>query len=535
MKRVYCIVILAFITSHIALSQNWIWGRGEKNLNSKSNAYVSGIAADAAGDIYLTGGYWGVDIYGTDTLSYGGKTGNAFLVKYDANGNVLWTRNSILLNTSTYSAWVNALCIDKSGYVYIGGYVNGSAVFGSDTVSGVGFLAKYDSSGRPIWAKSFSPIESLTTDVTGNVYIVFMYTADIEKCDSSGHMIWFRTIPAPKGGYGEGNSVVTDNSGNVYFGGLFDRELILGKDTLHGDTLFYDAFITKYDTAGNEIWAKSGIGSYQCQCNSLATDNSGNIYMTGIFQDSMYIGSYGFASGPKGNVFLVKYTPNGNIIWAEDAVLKGSTGYDLADGYSVCVDKEQDVYLSGTFEDTMTMGGATLVIGNSNWYGSDPAFIYKFDSSGHALCATSVGRDQDDYCGVVVDPFSNDIYFSGDAFYLTTCTFGSDTLNGGGEDYSFLAKWQPCNSPQGVNELPGSNNEIRIYPNPSSGVFTIKSSSSQSSSVEIYNMLGEGIYTRRINSESTQIDLNSQPSGIYLYRITSEKGEPITSGKLVIQ
>jgi hypothetical protein len=57
------------------------------------------------------------------------------------------------------------------------------------------------------------------------------------------------------------------------------------------------------------------------------------------------------------------------------------------------------------------------------------------------------------------------------------------------------------------------------------------------SRIEVYNMLGQRIANSQWPSANSlmQIDISNEPSGIYLYRITSEKGEALGSGKLIIQ
>lgn len=81
--------------------------------------------------------------------------------------------------------------------------------------------------------------------------------------------------------------------------------------------------------------------------------------------------------------------------------------------------------------------------------------------------------------------------------------------------------------------------DINIYPNPSNGVFTMvtkKEVLRAMSNIEVYNVLGEKVYSQFISSNSQfTLDLSSQPNGIYLYRIMGDSGEPVGEGKLVIQ
>ena len=92
-------------------------------------------------------------------------------------------------------------------------------------------------------------------------------------------------------------------------------------------------------------------------------------------------------------------------------------------------------------------------------------------------------------------------------------------------------------APTSINEL-YQTNSIKVYPNPSTGIFTFQySANSAKSSVKVYNMLGEKVYNealRQAQGDNT-INLSGQSAGIYLYRIVSEQGEAIASGKLVIE
>jgi PKD repeat protein len=89
----------------------------------------------------------------------------------------------------------------------------------------------------------------------------------------------------------------------------------------------------------------------------------------------------------------------------------------------------------------------------------------------------------------------------------------------------------------GVNNI-STNNGVVIYPNPSNGVFTVQSSlRGTKQSLQIYNVLGEKALTLPLSQagEGTQIDLSGKPAGIYLYRIITEKGDLVSTGKLILQ
>jgi hypothetical protein len=79
-------------------------------------------------------------------------------------------------------------------------------------------------------------------------------------------------------------------------------------------------------------------------------------------------------------------------------------------------------------------------------------------------------------------------------------------------------------------------NTFSAFPNPNTGIFTINLSNFRERSyLKIYNVLGENIYSSGLNTSNTEVDLSNNSSGIYLYRITTETGNLIGEGKVIIQ
>ena len=79
------------------------------------------------------------------------------------------------------------------------------------------------------------------------------------------------------------------------------------------------------------------------------------------------------------------------------------------------------------------------------------------------------------------------------------------------------------------------NNDFNIYPNPSNGSFTIKSSKNNSvSNLEVINLLGETVYTENIHSENQTINLQYLQNGLYTLKFY-ENGKLISTNKIIIQ
>ena len=105
----------------------------------------------------------------------------------------------------------------------------------------------------------------------------------------------------------------------------------------------------------------------------------------------------------------------------------------------------------------------------------------------------------------------------------------------GGIPVNNIAQWT---SPLGINKLT-NNNECTIFPNPSTGIFTIALVGAQNfvpATAEIYNILGEKVFSQfTIHNSRFTINLSSQPNGVYFYRVLKEDGTLLGEGKVVIK
>lgn len=97
---------------------------------------------------------------------------------------------------------------------------------------------------------------------------------------------------------------------------------------------------------------------------------------------------------------------------------------------------------------------------------------------------------------------------------------------------------ETISSDLGVDNVSSSTGTIKVYPNPSTGMFTIQSSVvGGQMAIEVYNLLGEVVYSQSdIHNAQFTINLSNQPNGIYLYRIISnDNGNLLGEGKVVLQ
>ena len=542
--------------------QSWMWGREG---TSFYDGY--GISADNKGNSYLAGEF-------SDTMSFGNyhlhtKYWNAFLVKYDSNGNVKWA-------TQTNSASSLSYCLgilsapDKGGNVYVVGDVGDTVLFGNDTIkqplnSYNAFLAKYDSNGNFIWVRKSNGIgsigassgEGIATDDSGNVYIAGNFfgvtpfgsdtlkTIDtvagdifIVKYDKNGNQLWVAKSTNAKDADITLNSLTVDDSGKVYITGYFNNQISFGSLNLNDAT--QEVFLVKYDRNGNPIWAKQS-GGYDMMSSAesygITTDEAGSVYITGLFENSIYFDSTLLHCGYNSNIFLVKYDKNGQLIWAKQS--QSSIGNVYYGGYSLSSDKYCHIYFSGGGPYKQAYNVIFCGVTFSGYSTSDISIVMQLDTSGKALCSSIIGTGGDDNNTIACSESGRYVYLGGDIY--DTITFGEDFLTVPvNSENPFVARWQPCviSRDAGVNSYKKSENYFSLFPNPSTGTFTLQTVGTQnfaSATIEIYNVLGERVKSEELSAKSEEIDLTNQPSGIYFYRVLNENGSVLGSGKVIIE
>ena len=300
------------------------------------------------------------------------------------------------------------------------------------------------------WAKSAGGTGSafgliVSTDAIGNVFMTGYFKSPtitfgtttltnagsndvfIVKYDATGNVLWAKSVG---GAYDErGQSVSTDASGNVFMTGYFISPTIsFGTTTLtntYASNLYSDFFIVKYDTSGNVLWAKSAEGAYDDSGQSVSTDASGNVFITGIYYSPTI--TFGTTTLTKANptsnysdIFIVKYDASGNMLWATSA----EDGLFNDDGRSLSTDASGNVFIAGYFASpTITFGTTTLTNTNSSW----DIFIVKYDSSGNVLWAKSAGGTAYDIGNSVSTDAIGNVFMTG-IYYSPTITFGITTL-----------------------------------------------------------------------------------------------------------
>ncbi|MGZ4034948.1 MAG: T9SS type B sorting domain-containing protein [Bacteroidia bacterium] len=261
----------------------------------------------------------------------------------------------------------------------------------------------------------------------------------------------------------EGCAVATDIFGNVYITGNFtDSAITFGAYTLINSVEGKgEIFVTKYDAAGNVLWAKSGIGTDDDDGLGIVADASGNVYVTGYFSSpAITFGSYTLSNAGVNNIFLVKYDPSGNVLWAKSA---GGTSADDAFSVSLCQNSSgTKVYVAGLFQSSVCHFDSFSLLNTGIASGGGDAFLVQYDASGNVLWARGGGgtTGTTSAFGVSAD-ISGHISITG-VFGSFPVIFGSHILNPIGNHNIFIVRYDASGNILWAKAA-GSTNDMISY------------------------------------------------------------------------
>ncbi len=227
-----------FLLKYRSADNEFVWS---KTWGGTQNDYGYGVAVDSFDNVYVTGA----------TTSYGAGQSDAFLLKYDSSGNLLFTKTW----GGPKNDYGNGITVDGAGDVYVVGTTNS---FGVKPNVPNAFLLKYDPAGNLLFKQFWQGGESaygsgVTVDGAGKVYVTgYVYglgakpgvpNAFVLKYDSDGNLLLQRTWGGNKGDYGY--AVAVDAAGNIYLTGY--------TYSFGPNAQGVNFFFLKYDSSGDLV------------------------------------------------------------------------------------------------------------------------------------------------------------------------------------------------------------------------------------------------------------------------------------------
>ncbi len=368
--------------------------------------HAYGVAVDNSANIYVAG-----DTHGSLSGESNSGMADAYVIKYDSSGNLLWTRQ--FGSTADDSAF--GVAADSSGNVYVAGKVR-NALSGQTPPPpryDDSFIRKYNSLGTELWTRQFGSnaddgASGVAVDGFGNAYVVgYTYgplpgqsqssavDSYIRKYDTSGTEVWTRQFSTNS--WFTASGVAVDSLGNVVLGGT-GRLPLPPQSQPDSD----DAFVSKYDRSGSALWTRQFGSGYNDQAFGVAVDSGGSVYVVGYAQGAIP----GQTSSGGEDAFIRKYDSSGAEIWTRQF---GTSRWDQF--FAVCTVGSNDSYVvgytSGTLPGQTSSDPPNIVLGD--------AFIRKYDGSGNAVWTRQFGSSGDDRARSVAVDGPGNVYVVGNA------------------------------------------------------------------------------------------------------------------------
>ncbi len=475
-----------FCTIKYDAAGNKVWVKTLNGPNSDTDEPTS-IAADGSGNIYVVG-----------RSKNANNDYDMFVIKYNANGDTIWTRN--------YDGGVNGddvandIAVDGNGNVYVTGVTDEDA---SLLVNNDYITVKFSSAGTLLWATPYNgnggaddKAYSIALDNSGNAYVTGKtwnsadYDIQTNKyASATGTGTAFATY-ASNLGDDVPAKIGLDNNGNVIVGATTDRDASVSTNR--------DYLVIQYNSSGTQQWAQlyNGVGTGDDDLNDLAVDATGNVYVAGSSDlDSTATDNLDYVT--------IKYNSAGAKQWAVN--YNGVANGDDA-AHALAIDATGKVYVTGQANE------GSISLKNNN------AVTIEYDANGNAVDSVSFNGASDfTDAGDAVLLDNGSVYVSGYGTYSATNQKDFLTIK-----YDLgLA----------VNEV-GKDASLVIYPNPCSSNSIIHISNTGEATLTIYNSMGEMMNSNNISSSSTISTLNWS-AGMYFIHL--QYGNSSAVAKLVIQ
>ncbi|CAN5531433.1 hypothetical protein BH10BAC2_BH10BAC2_09010 [soil metagenome] len=425
MKTVYVIITTLFLMHLQASAQTWDWTKPEPNGSLTPNSEhddAHDVEVDASGNAYVLGDF--LDSLFLNNV-YKAKGSGSYLAKYDSTGALLWYK---LIIPTSLSGGIKAtdLTVTPQGVFIVGKYSPSNTGISSYDCNGGGtgtinsysignynfnsgiyneagvFVTKFNSNGGVIWNQvvkgqvcfdnsynasvgetSYNPL--ITSDKNNNIICEFLYTHIESKRTSLS--IGTGTIPLPL-------PVLNVNN--------------------------FTCIVFKMNNAGTLLWsnyaAEQEMSSASNECNSIITDNDGNVFLYGTANDGCAFGS---------NIFhTTEFIKNGNRSWSRYIAKISGTGtwnfvkelhnsgqniLELGVGNpdKLAVDNANNIYALANVGGNGVYG---IIAGDTVPVNKTSTYLVKLDNSGNLIWHNGFGE---------TTTISNSIHFANNALYIS--------------------------------------------------------------------------------------------------------------------
>lgn len=369
-----------------------------RQFGSSEHDHAEDMTVDCFGNVYLAG-------HSRGQIGDENKDGeDTWIAKLDPYGTLLWIEQL----GSDGNDFAQGLATDQFGFLYVSGHTSGAKVEGGHKGKGDAWLAKYDPDGKQIWIQQIGTEgedagHGIAVSSNGHIYVAGYSHGDLEgsgstdtdadawvaRFDNSGNKIWLKHIGSKADDVAY--DIAVDSFGHAYVGG-YTRGRISTDSTDRGSKQIW---VMKLDDDGEQIWLREfGAGGRDDEARALATDNQGNVFVTGMT----------YLEKPndnqlKRNIFITKIRASGSIQWSR---FIGSEETDIA--YGIATDPMGNIFVTGYTQGEVEEGKEQ---------GEADILIAKYNTLGEELWVAQLGTNQEEKGEAIsIDSFGN-IYVAG--------------------------------------------------------------------------------------------------------------------------
>lgn len=430
--RFFRIILISFLAlSYQGLLSQDLELKWLHNFGSKQEDGGNFVKTDFDGNVYFLGNFY-------DTIDFdpsAGKTefisqgfSDMVFAKYTNQGALIWARaigGPLLEKAYSFD-------LDRNGNFYIAG----SFVQTVDMDPGPGvqnftskggpdvFISKFNPDGLWMWTKIITGIgntymQDIKVDPQGNVFVTGHFTDKVDldpsadsliliaknnnksdvfllKLTTHGDFIWGFNSGGKLNEYA--NALAVNQYGDVALAVSFEDTVDFDPSPTNTaikiSNLYRNAVLVKYSTLGEFLWAHHFYGTCINGISSITLDSNDNYYLTGFIEggtDFNPTEAYTvLTSSGLSDIFMAKYSTAGSLIWAKSM---GGTSYDV--GSSIKLDKMQNIYLGGSFNNTVDFDPSAGIRNHTSAGGSD-IFLCKYTNDGQVLKTYRMGGSSDD-------------------------------------------------------------------------------------------------------------------------------------------
>ena len=356
---------------------DFIWAYSYNEGERGSEAYSATI--DSQGNVIFVGSEINNTI-GNAAVFY-----NIIIYKIDPTGNIIFRNETSGGNGASNRAWT--VDTDSQDNIFVGGYFATPTEFGTTSnnfnlISNGSFdifFCKLNPNGNYLWVKNIGgPGADICWDIniddSDNVYIGGNFTETVDfnpetntntitsngesdgyicKFSNDGNLIWNTSYGSPE--YDNVQAIDIDNNGNAIIAGAFSGTIDFDSSsnsfnmTPSGDQTA--TYVTKLDSNGSFVWAKSFGGNTQVIPDDIVIDDSNNFYIVGVFENTVDFDPSDseaiFSSNGSLDFFIQKYCEE-TLLWTETF---GGTDIDTC--HSIDLDIFGNILLGGTYHNVI--------------------------------------------------------------------------------------------------------------------------------------------------------------------------------------